>query len=159
MVGWMARPGQAAVALTTLAPGLTGKNLFQEEGINDKMQILVRPRFLLSGSIRRHLRIHLCQQLRLVPLAPLAGDANMDGRVDINDLTVVLTQYGQSSMDCRARAISTATAKWTSLPTIGSTNYNRTSGAGFAAVPEPSALLLIGLGFVSLVAYTWRRRR
>ena len=30
--------------------------------------------------------------------APLPGDANLDGKVDINDLTIVLSHYGQSGM-------------------------------------------------------------
>ena len=49
------------------------------------------------------------------------GDLNGDGKVDVNDLTIVLA------------------------------NYNRTAalagaGGGVSAVPEPSALALIGLG-------------
>ena len=43
------------------------------------------------------------------------GDFNADGKVDINDLTIVLAHYGN---------------------TVGS------SAAGMAAVPEPSSLLL-----------------
>ena len=31
-------------------------------------------------------------------LAPLGGDANLDGRVDVNDLTIVLTNFGRSGM-------------------------------------------------------------
>ena len=31
------------------------------------------------------------------PTIPLAGDANGDGKVDINDLTLVLTNFGQST--------------------------------------------------------------
>ena len=30
--------------------------------------------------------------------APLAGDANLDGKVDVNDLTVVLAHFGRSGM-------------------------------------------------------------
>ena len=30
--------------------------------------------------------------------APMPGDANLDGRVDINDLTIVLSHYGQTGM-------------------------------------------------------------
>ena len=57
------------------------------------------------------------------------GDANNDGTVDINDLTIVLANFG--------------------------TTY----GVGIAAVPEPSSFLLIDLGVVSLVVCTCRRRR
>ena len=53
------------------------------------------------------------------------GDFNSDGRVDVNDLTIVLSSFGQS---------------------IGS------SLGAAAAVPEPSALLLLGIGAVALAA-------
>ena len=58
------------------------------------------------------------------------GDFNGDGKVDIeNDLTIVLTNYGT------------------------------TSGAGLAAVPEPSALVVLGMGAIGLLAYSWWKRR
>ncbi len=41
------------------------------------------------------------------------GDANGDGKVDINDLTIVLTNYGKTGM-VGAKATSTRTARWTS---------------------------------------------
>ncbi len=36
-------------------------------------------------------------------------------------------------------------------------NYNQTLAAG-AAVPEPSAIVFLGVGAVSLLGYAWRRR-
>ena len=59
----------------------------------------------------------------------LPGDANGDGVVNVNDLTIVLTNYGRTS-----------------------------AGAGIKAVPEPSALVLIGGGVIGLLGYVWRRR-
>ena len=46
--------------------------------------------------------------------AVLLGDANLDGKVDINDLTIVLANYGQSAGMSWGWATSTTTAKWTS---------------------------------------------
>ena len=43
----------------------------------------------------------------------MPGDANYDGKVDINDLTVVLAHYNQSGVTW-ARATSPAAARWTS---------------------------------------------
>ena len=42
------------------------------------------------------------------------GDANYDGKVDINDLTVVLAHYNHSNMEW-AQATSPAAARWTSM--------------------------------------------
>jgi hypothetical protein len=100
---------------------------------------------------------------RVVSLAsvPLPGDANGDGRVDINDLTIVLTNFGQTgcvwSQGCMD-GDPTGTVDLNDL-TIVLANFGKTSGAGIAAVPEPSALVLIGLGVVGLIACTCRRRR
>ena len=48
-----------------------------------------------------------------IVLEDLPGDANHDGRVDINDLTIVLADFGMTNADL-GRATSSATAKWTS---------------------------------------------
>jgi hypothetical protein len=89
------------------------------------------------------------------------GDANGDGKVDINDLTIVLTNFGQTgcvwSQGCMD-GDPTGTVDINDL-TIVLTNFGTTYGVGLAAVPEPSALVLISLGVVSLVACARRRRR
>jgi hypothetical protein len=99
-------------------------------------------------------------QMFLLSAPTLPGDANLDGRVDINDLTIVLAHYGESGM-------SWATGEFTGDGTVDINdltivlaNYGRTLGAAsLAAVPEPSALVLIAVGVVSLVACARRRRR
>ena len=45
--------------------------------------------------------------------APTPGDANLDGRVDVNDLTIVLSHFGQTGRR-GPRASSPGTARWTS---------------------------------------------
>ncbi len=59
------------------------------------------------------------------------GEFTGDGTVDINDLTIVLAHYGES-VD---------------------------SAAGMAPVPEPSCLVLLGIGGVGLLAGLRRKRR
>ena len=56
------------------------------------------------------------------------GDFNGDGKVDVNDLTILLTAFGA------------------------------TFSTGIAPVPEPSSLLLFGAGAVGLAASVLRRR-
>jgi hypothetical protein len=60
------------------------------------------------------------------------GDFTSGGKVDINDLSVVLT------------------------------NYHRSVGAatgGLVAVPEPGTLTLLGVALTGLLVRAWRKRR
>ena len=97
----------------------------------------------------------------------LPGDANFDGQVDINDLTIVLSNFGK-----------TAGASWTTGDFVGDgrvdindltivlSHFGQSLGSSVAgnvsAVPEPSVLLLTAIGLVGLVglpAYAWRKRK
>ena len=87
--------------------------------------------------------------------AALPGDANLDGHVDINDLTIVLTNYGQT-ID-----MSWTTGNFTGDGTVDINdltivlaNYGQSEGAsaaGLAAVPEPGMLALLAAGVVGLL--------
>ena len=59
-----------------------------------------------------------------------AGDFNNDTKVDINDLTIVLSNYGQS-------------VGW--------------AAGGISAVPEPGTLALLAAGLAGLLACAWRK--
>ncbi len=90
------------------------------------------------------------------------GDANRDGRVDVNDLTIVLTNFGQS------RGMSWSTGDFTGDGTVDVndltivlSNFGETAGssaAGMVPVPEPSTIALLLAFAACLLAYAWRRR-
>ena len=91
------------------------------------------------------------------PLMP--GDANGDGKVDINDLTIVLTHYNKSGVIwSQGDANGDGKVDINDL-TIVLTNYNRTAGlgSGLATVPEPSTLVLLGVGALAAVALPPRK--
>ena len=71
----------------------------------------------------------------LTPALP--GDANLDGKVDINDLTIVLAHYGQTGMAwTEGEFTGDGTVDINDL-TIVLAHYNQSLGssAGIAAVP------------------------
>ncbi len=89
------------------------------------------------------------------------GDANGDGRVDVNDLTIVLTNFGQSGMAWSQGNMDsdpTGTVDVNDL-TIVLSNYGWTASASVAAVPEPGVLALAAGGLVGLLAFAWRSRK
>ena len=118
-------------------------------GINNSSQILVWGKDSTWGSIESFL-------LNLNP-----GDANGDGKVDINDLTIVLANYNQTGMVwSQGEFTQSGTVDINDL-TIVLANYNSTFGTsagGLAAVPEPCTLALIGIAVAGVLLYGWRKR-
>ena len=91
--------------------------------------------------------------------APLAGDANLDGTVDINDLTIVLTNFGRSGMAWNEGDFNGNGNVDVNDLTIVLSNYGATAGSPSpAAVPEPSALALLAAGAAALFAFGWWKR-
>jgi probable HAF family extracellular repeat protein len=123
----------------------SGWTLTNAEAINNAGQIAG---YGLNGSGREHAFL----------LTPASfGDANLDGRVDINDLTVVLASYNQSSgMIWETGDFNNDGRVDINDLTIVLANYNTTSGAGMASVPEPSAIALLLGGAIGLLGYAWR---
>ena len=84
-----------------------------------------------------------------VRLQLLPGDANLDGKVDINDLTIVLSHYNQTTGAAWATGDFNGDGKVDINDlTIVLSNYNQSVGssaadARWAAVPEPGTLGLL----------------
>ena len=91
----------------------------------------------------------------------MPGDANRDGHVDVNDLTIVLANYGHTGLTWTTGDFTGDGRVDFNDLTIVLTNYNATYGASSAvsAVPEPSGVALVGIGAASLLAFAWRKRR
>ena len=94
----------------------------------------------------------------------LPGDAILNGKVDINDLTIVLSHFGQTTgmnwgtgdfNDDGKVDINDLT---TVLSHFGQT-AGTSLGGGLAAVPEPNMLVLLAVGWAGLLAYAWRKRK
>ena len=73
-------------------------------------------------------------------LAPLPGDANLDGRVDINDLTIVLSNFGQTGMAWNEGEFTgDGTVDINDLTIVLSSFGQTAASSSPAAVPEPCA--------------------
>ena len=93
-------------------------------------------------------------------LAPaIPGDANLDRRVDINDLTIVLSNFGQSGMTwSQGEFNGDGTVDINDLTSVlANFGYGVTSG-GVQAVPEPSSRMLTAGSLGGLLAFARRRR-
>jgi DNA-binding beta-propeller fold protein YncE len=84
-------------------------------------------------------------------------DQNNHRVQELSSSGVYLTQFGSSGSDDGqfgqpvGIAVTPSGNIW-----VGDYGYHRIEE--FAPVPEPSALVLLGIGAVSLLAYAWRRR-
>jgi hypothetical protein len=93
----------------------------------------------------------------------LSGDANLDGRVDINDLTTVLTNYDHFSGMTRLQGdVNSDNRVDINDLTIVLANYNTSlqsaAGGDQTAVPEPSTTILLA-AFLPVIAWAIGRRR
>ena len=83
----------------------------------------------------------------------LPGDANNDGVVDINDLTIVLTNFGQSTGSWSTGDFTGDGTVDINDLTIVLANFGATNAAGIKGVPEPSCMMLLGICAISLLAF------
>ena len=92
----------------------------------------------------------------------LPGDANGDGTVDINDLTIVLSNFGRTGMTWSQGEFTGDGTVDINDVTIVLANFGQTSGesaGGPQAVPEPGTLALLAAGVIGLLVCAGRRRK
>ena len=129
----------------------SGDYLYEATGINS------------AGSICGYLsNASQTQYQAFALIATLPGDANLDGKVDINDLTIVLAHYNQSGMTWQqGDFVGDGTVDINDL-TIVLAHYGQSSGssaAGMAAVPEPAGLAMLAAAFLAAAGVIARRRQ
>jgi hypothetical protein len=90
--------------------------------------------------------------------AELFGDANIDGHVDLTDLSTVLNNFGSTAFAWTSGNFDgAATIDLTDLSDVLN-NFGSTSNPSVAtgtdaaaAVPEPASLAMVGFGVIALV--------
>jgi hypothetical protein len=83
----------------------------------------------------------------------LMGDANGDGKCDINDLTIVLANYGKTGVWNTGDFNGNGTVDINDL-TIVLANYGQSAGTGaLSSVPEPPAFVLAAITIALLLAW------
>ena len=150
---WNTPTTGTGIALSTLVtPSSLGTwTLAEATGINDAADIVG---FGANASGTQN------EAFLLTPA--LSGDANLDGQVDVNDLTIVLAHFGQSSgMTWYTGDFNGDGEVDINDLTIVLANFGKTSGTGggIAPVPEPSIITLLLAGPACLPAFARRRRR
>ena len=94
--------------------------------------------------------------------AAIPGDANGDGKVDINDLTIVLAHYNQTGQTWSDRRRSRPTGRSTSTTSRSCGYYSDSVGAGghgnLSAVPGPGGRCWRRPRCIGLLGYARRKR-
>ena len=94
----------------------------------------------------------------------IPGDANLDGRVNINDLTIVLSNFGRTAGSSWSQGDFNGDGRvdvndLTILLSNFDAGVGSSVGPSLGAVPEPTSLLLLAAGLAGLLAFARRKAR
>jgi fibronectin-binding autotransporter adhesin len=98
-------------------------------------------------------------------MATYAGDANLSGKVDVADLTLLLNNYNKTDEGWANGDFNYDGSVNVADLTALLNNYNKSIGGsvaaivGSTAVPEPGTLALLAAGLLGLLVYAWRKRK
>ncbi len=138
-------------------------------GYNGGVSSWTAGQFLTSGSTSAGIPVTLGwidNGSNVTVAATIAGDANCDGSVDLSDLNTLIGNYGKGTTWAQGDFRYTGTTSFSDLNALIG-NYGQSgpvsssvviAGMGVSTVPEPSTLVLLGMGAMSLLSYAWRRR-
>jgi hypothetical protein len=141
----------SAVALSSLVPNLNGWTLEEAMAIDNAGDVVGLGVNALAAS----------DAFLAVPWLP--GDAVGDGKVDVNDLTIVLSHFGQTGQTwTTGDFVGDGTVDVNDLTILlshfGDTAIPTAAG-NLSAAPEPGTLLLLAAGIGGLLACAWRKRK
>ena len=143
--------GQTVDLTTAYAPA--GVTFNFAAGLSDAGQILVWSGVGLNDDA-------VGTSYLLTPALP--GDANLAGKVDVNDLTIVLSHFGQTGATwSTGDFVGDGTVDVNDL-TILLSHFGQTAGSSAAvtaAVPEPGATMLVAAALICLLATQLFARR
>ncbi len=154
--GYWDTNGLFTISVDNALPGGIGAGPYNQSTYDVGWTLCYRP-----SNSQSYVDLPFTVRVTALGTAPLPGDAELDGTVDANDLSILLANFGLTSM-----------VNWSDGDFIGSgsvdindltillANYGdhaQSPRAAAVLAPEPSSLIVAGLGIIVLLLAVWQR--